>query len=141
MKKILVCVDFSDGTQKLLGEAATLAKAFESSVYVNFVASPNEDSGSQEEEDMAKDYPEECDALSALAGQLRSEGIDAHALLATGVPSEAIVQEAKKLSADLVVMGTHGKGLVAGTFIGSVSQGVVRHCKIPIHLVPVEAGE
>jgi len=136
----MVCVDFAEGTQKLIAEVALLAKAFKSTVYVSTVATPNEDGDTGVGLDMSKQYPEESEALSALANRLCTEGVDAQPYLITGIPSPAINKEVEKLGVDLIVMGTHGKGLVVGTFIGSVSQGVVKHSKIPVHLVPVNDG-
>jgi nucleotide-binding universal stress UspA family protein len=44
----------------------------------------------------------------------------------------AIVDYAKTLNADLIVMGTHGRGPVSHLFIGSVAERVVRTAPCPV---------
>lgn len=53
-----------------------------------------------------------------------------------GDPVIELLNMAKKLNADLAVMGTHGKGIVEHTFLGSVAQKVTKRIKIPVLLVP-----
>lgn len=56
--------------------------------------------------------------------------------LESGGPAEAIVEVAKKWRADLIVMGSHGRGKVTGILMGSVSQDVVRNAPCPILVTP-----
>lgn len=70
----------------------------------------------------------------------RSAGIDAEVkLLETEVIGErmadAIVGEAKAWPADLVVAGTHGRSGLNHLLMGSVAEGIVRICPVPILLV------
>ena len=46
-----------------------------------------------------------------------------------------IVRAAKKDKAQLVVMGTHGHGVVGRALMGSVAQNVVTDCEVPVLLV------
>ncbi|MFO0660701.1 MAG: universal stress protein [Polyangiaceae bacterium] len=57
--------------------------------------------------------------------------------VAFGSPAIAIVDEAKKLDADLIVMGTHGRSGLAHLFVGSVAERVVRASAIPVLTVRV----
>ena len=70
----------------------------------------------------------------------RAGGIDAEIkLLETEVPgarmAEAIVAEAGTWPADLVVAGTHGRTGLDHLLMGSVAEGIVRGCPVPILLV------
>ena len=70
----------------------------------------------------------------------RSGGVDAEVkLLETEVPgarmAEAIVAEAGAWPADLVVAGTHGRTGLNHLLMGSVAEGIVRGCPVPILLV------
>ena len=51
-------------------------------------------------------------------------------------PVEEILKKAEELDCDLIVMGTHEKGL-AHTFLGSVAKSVLHHSRIPIFIVPI----
>jgi len=52
-----------------------------------------------------------------------------------GPPGEEIVKAAKKEKAHLIVMGTHGHGLLGRALLGSVAQNVLTRCEIPVLLV------
>ena len=41
-----------------------------------------------------------------------------------------------KLGADMLVMGSHGKGITEHTFVGSVARKVLKRVNIPVLLVP-----
>lgn len=49
-----------------------------------------------------------------------------------GNSGEAIIAAAKEEKADLIVVGTRGMGKVRRTFIGSVSDYVLRHSDAPV---------
>lgn len=78
--------------------------------------------------------------LDKAKGLARSGGVDAEVrLLETEVPgarmAEAIVAEAGAWPADLVVAGTHGRTGLDHLLMGSVAEGIVRNCPVPILLV------
>ena len=53
-----------------------------------------------------------------------------------GHPVEEIVKEAKRVKANLIVMGSHGRSALSATVLGSVSYGVIHHdTSIPILIV------
>jgi nucleotide-binding universal stress UspA family protein len=56
-------------------------------------------------------------------------------LIKTGAPAETIVQTAKERNCDLIVMGTHGHGVISEVLIGSTAKWVVRHSRIPVLVV------
>ena len=53
-----------------------------------------------------------------------------------GRVADTIVQQAKRLRADLIVMGTHGRRGVSRVLLGSDAELVVRHSPVPVLLVP-----
>jgi len=52
-----------------------------------------------------------------------------------GSPSQEILRAAKKEKAHMIVMGTHGHGLISRALMGSVAQRVVADADIPVLLV------
>jgi nucleotide-binding universal stress UspA family protein len=56
----------------------------------------------------------------------------ADGVLQHGEPCAAILEAAKELGADLIVLGTHGRRGVAHAFLGSVAEKVVRLSPVPV---------
>ncbi|NOR50344.1 MAG: universal stress protein [Desulfuromonadales bacterium] len=54
-----------------------------------------------------------------------------------GNPVAGILAEADRLSADIIVMGTHGKGALRYAFLGSVAEKVLRKTLRPVLVVPL----
>ena len=54
-----------------------------------------------------------------------------------GDPAGEILQKTDDLKANLVVMGTHGKGLLTHAFLGSVAEKVLNWIKIPVFIIPI----
>jgi len=52
-----------------------------------------------------------------------------------GVPAEEIVKAAEEWSADLVVIGSHGRGALGRVLLGSVAESVMRHAPCPVLVV------
>ncbi len=48
-----------------------------------------------------------------------------------------ILKAADKLNADVIVMGTHGKGALTHTFLGSVAEKVLQKSKRPVFVIPI----
>jgi nucleotide-binding universal stress UspA family protein len=47
-------------------------------------------------------------------------------------PYKGIIEAAKKHKCDVIFMASHGRRGVSRLFMGSVTQKVVTHCKIPV---------
>ena len=52
-----------------------------------------------------------------------------------GRPGDAIAEAAEAGKYDLVVLGSHGHGALAGMVMGSVAARVIAHCKTPVLLI------
>lgn len=65
----------------------------------------------------------------------RSIGVTVDFLVWEGDPGEAIIDAAQAEGADMIVVGSHGRGAVGRFLIGSVSDHVVRHASCPVLVV------
>jgi nucleotide-binding universal stress UspA family protein len=52
---------------------------------------------------------------------------------------DCILQTVQRSKADLIVMGSHGRGGIARAVVGSVAEGVMRHAKTPVLILHVAA--
>jgi len=59
-------------------------------------------------------------------------------IVTTGHPVDQIVHQAEKLDADLIVIGSHGRGGLADVTMGSTSRRVLRRCAMPVLVVRLQ---
>ena len=74
--------------------------------------------------------------LAALLSEEDREALHAQAVVVTSLSAaQAIVTHAEEIRADLIIVGTHGRGLLARFAIGSVAERVVRSAPCPVLVV------
>ena len=141
--KLLVAIDFSDPTDLILRVARRLAASLDASVWIVHAAEPEPDFVGYDagpevvRGQVAKELREEHRKLQEYADQLREAGVEAKAILAQGSTVDVLLEMADKQGTDLIVVGSHGRGMVAEMLMGSVSQGLIRDGRYPVTVVPV----
>jgi nucleotide-binding universal stress UspA family protein len=138
MKTILVPTDFSDYALKAAGAAVSVATSMGARiVLVHNVYTETK----WETVPIAKrkDYPEtqkkiqEAEKrMSQLINTNLFRKVSVSTIITTGVASEEIVSRAKKLKADLILIGSHGNEASDRYFIGSTVQKVLREATCPV---------
>ncbi len=73
--------------------------------------------------------------LGPLERLLKRQKLNFRTAWVTGSPAAEVVRAAQREKADLIVMGTHGHGLLGRAVMGSVAQRVVADSEIPVLLV------
>jgi nucleotide-binding universal stress UspA family protein len=134
-KKILVATDFSACADQALDYAVALAGKLDAKLHLlNVIVIPAmaiPEVGvavtSTLIESTARTQQDEFDKRVA---RRASAGIEA--LLRTGDARDVIVDVARELGADLIVMGTHGRRGVRRALIGSIAESVVRTAPCPV---------
>ncbi len=58
-----------------------------------------------------------------------------------GQPVNEILRYAEQNNCGMIVMGTHGKGVIGHALLGSVAERVIRKSKIPVVIIPIPEGE
>jgi len=140
---ILVAVDLSPASEKVVAAAGRVARLTGAKVYILHTAEPEPDFVGYDagpevvRTQVANEYRREHRDVQALADRLRADGLDATALLIQGPTVETALREADHLDAELIVVGTHGHSAVYDVLIGSYSAGIIRKSKRPVLVVPI----
>lgn len=140
---ILVSVDFSDATPRILRAAGRLTRALSGKLWLLHVAEPEPEFVGYEagpdvvRDQVAREYRDEHRRIQEYADAMRDEGLAVTALLIRGAIVETVIAEAERLDADLLIVGSHGYGAVYDLLVGSVSRGILKHAEIPVLVVPV----
>jgi nucleotide-binding universal stress UspA family protein len=129
---ILHPTDFSECAEQARGQAIRLARAFGAEVVLLHVAmeAPLYGEGLLARSEVRKVFDAQREwasrALEERAAEMRGGGTPTLARVVVGAPHQAIVEVAKEIGAELIVMGTHGRGTIERFFLGSVADRVVR---------------
>jgi nucleotide-binding universal stress UspA family protein len=70
--------------------------------------------------------------LAQLAAAARERGVATRELVVQGKPSAEIVKVARVENVDVIVLGTHGKGVLDKALFGSTTERVVRRAPCPV---------
>ncbi len=142
MKALLVPVDFSSMTDRVIDHAVSLARALKGGITLLHVVQPPVSTG-----DFALPVEAVQDAINAgekagrekLAGysrMLREGGLEAEARVVHGAPVLMINEEAKRVKADYIIMGSHGHGKLYDLLVGSTASGVLKDAKCAVLILP-----
>jgi nucleotide-binding universal stress UspA family protein len=144
LNNILAAIDFSDVTLKVVDKAAKIAGCCGGKLWLIHVAAPDPDfvgygTGPQHERDWrAKTLREEHRYIQDTALQLEQSGINVTPLLVQGATVETILDQAHKLNADMIVIGSHGHSAWYKNLVGSVSEAIIRQAWCPVLIVPAK---
>lgn len=136
-QKILVPIDFSQGSEQALDYACALAKKIGATVHLvhGLDAALPELTLTLSSEMLRSLRDGNQAALDRLADARRANVEIGMTLVMEGDPREVIHAAAEKLGVDLIVMGTHGRRGLARLFLGSVAEDVSRRAPCPVLLV------
>ena len=145
MKNILLPVDFANTGDRVLEVTLELARAMNAKIWFLHVAAPDPDfvgfgTGPQYIRDHRADMlRQEHVDLQRMAEDARKAGAEADALLIQGPTTQSIIEQAERVAADVIVMGSHGRSALYKAFVGSISEQVLDQSSIPVLIVPVKA--
>ena len=145
-KNILVPIDGSKLSDKAAKEAASLARALGARLTLfhcaaDFPAPVYAESAILAAQITSGQYRKEAvrvaeEVLAKAAAKLASTGLSIETMHAVnGLPYDAIVTAAAKKKCDLIVMASHGRRGLSGFLLGSETQKVLTHSKVPVLVV------
>lgn len=139
VRQILVPIDFSDCSKKALQYALPLAKEQGAALTLVYVIPPVYGTGEYEVINYAQleatmRHTAEEGMAKLVADEIRDE-VPAHSTVCIGSPAREIVELARSLPADLVVIATHGRTGLKHVFLGSVAEHVVQRAPCPVLVV------
>jgi nucleotide-binding universal stress UspA family protein len=151
MSTSIVCgVDGSPDSQAALEVAARLADRLELSLVVAHIAEPARVpyAAAAPFGGMAGRYAlmEGLESQEETAAQLLERvvamaGLDPERRTGIGVPAERLAEVADEVDAELIVVGSRGRGAFKAAFLGSVSNALVGVARCPVLIVPPGATE
>ncbi|MFY9923520.1 MAG: universal stress protein [Opitutaceae bacterium] len=143
MKTILVPIDFSDVTNRVLEKAVELARALTGRLVILHVIQPPVNLSASDPiliENTARITVAAEKAADKHLDRLRKTllaDFDAvEVLRVTGAPVAQILEQASGLPADYIVLGSHGHTAVYDLLVGSTAHGVLKKSSCPVIIVP-----
>ncbi|HYN70375.1 MAG TPA: universal stress protein [Candidatus Eisenbacteria bacterium] len=136
IRRILLATDLSPASDGAAIQATALAHDLGAELLVVSVI----DASSVRPVGLANRRPDQVRAsretsAQDLVSRGRAAGVRVTFLIWDGDPGQSIVDAAASEEADLVVVGSHGRGSLGRFFIGSVSDFVVRNARSPVLVV------
>lgn len=135
-RRILLATDLSPASAEAASQAIDLARALRANLLIVSVIAPEfpgSRGGVVERMDQRRAAREAAAQELVIRG--RAAGVPVTFLVWEGEPGPAIVDAAHAEGADMVVVGSHGRGRVGRFVLGSVSDHVVRHADSPVLIV------
>jgi universal stress protein A len=141
IKRILVPVDFSANSLYALDYAVDFAEPSKAELLVIYVVEPlyyamSEFAAPAVGELLEEQRRQSRAQLTRLEAGYAKRKVKLRALMQVGMPYQAIVDAAKQLKADLIIMATHGRTGMSHLLLGSVAERVVRLAGCPVLTLP-----
>ena len=149
MKNVLIAVDYAEASQRVVAEGYAFAKALQANVTLlhvitdsNYYTLPVMGS-----EGYYYDYYDMSDTrekliassnkfLNKIKNLMHDENIKI--LVEEGDTADTIIDISKKINADVIILGSHSRSWLDNIIMGSVTNKVIKHSKIPLYIIPIK---
>jgi nucleotide-binding universal stress UspA family protein len=145
MKNFLVPIDFSAVTDQVIDETVSLARACGGKVNLLNVVQPPAVATAEyalpvEVIQEALNVTDKAarEKLAKYAGKYTEAGIACETEVLVGQPVALILEQAAKVHADYIVMGSHGHGKLYDFLVGSTASGILKKTKCGVIILPSE---
>lgn len=160
VNRILYATDLSESAKPAFFWAMSLAEQYDAEISIIHVipdlvelmsGSMGYDLSSHFDADMLLKYNEKGQSAamasvkervksvySEMKDELPSCRVDLHHVeIRSGDTVQEIIAESQRNNYDMVVMGSHGHGVIEGFLLGSVARGVVNKCVVPVLTIKI----
>ena len=136
IERVLVPVDFSPASRLAVSHGIKFARKLQARLTLLHVVElsaaltysfSSESSGIEKE-----NYERARRMLPALVAPEDHDDLDLRTVVKSGNVQNEVLTTAREQHADIVVMGTHGRGLVGRLLIGSVTLSMLRKSEVPV---------
>jgi nucleotide-binding universal stress UspA family protein len=138
IKRILVPTDFSESAQHALTYGVSFAREYKAElILVHVVETLTVGYASDLFPVPMAEVFEEISGyakaeIAKIADAIRPKEVEVRELVVQGKPSAEITRIAKEESVDIIVLGTHGKGMLDQALFGSTAERVIRRAPCPV---------
>ena len=138
LKNVLVATDFGEAAAAALAYGRELARTFNATLHVLTVADDvyvrlGGDAYVAVLPDLQKDVEDSARRqLDALVPDDAQTVVVKRAVITSSATAASVVQYARDLGIDLIIVGTHGRGTMAHLLMGSVAERIVRTAPCPV---------
>jgi len=140
LRKVLIATDGSESAEKAASFGVEIARLSGAKVYAIYVIDTTPYYSIPLDQVWSKEVYEQFDKVgheitSDVVESARAAGLEAESIVLKGNPPERILNFSEEQNVDMIVVGSHGKGGFERLVIGSVSEKIVRHAKVPVLVV------
>jgi nucleotide-binding universal stress UspA family protein len=156
IKKVLYATDLSKNSSYAFLYAIDMAKRYDASIIILHAVEPVRSYlyseggigvykllGREKEKEQKTDIEEIKKHLQGFCKKAETQigpscvELVSKILVPVGYPPNEILKAADEEHCDVIVLGTHGKGFLAHTFLGSVSSAVLHRTRKPVFIIPL----
>ena len=138
LKKVLVPTDFSESARHALTYGISFAREYEAEltllhVVENLTVGYASDLFPVPMAEVFQEISGYAKAeLAKLGTEARAKNVTVEEVVVQGKPSAEIMRFARETEVDMIVLGTHGKGMLDQALFGSTTERVVRRAPCPV---------
>jgi nucleotide-binding universal stress UspA family protein len=138
--RILIATDGSKTAENAAALGIKFASQYSAKVYAVYVINLTTYDAILIDEAWATEECVACEktghrAISSVEEKAKFAGLEAESIILKGDPAEIILDFADEHNVDMIVVGSLGKSGIERFALGSVSEKVVRHAKVPVLVV------
>ncbi len=138
IKKIIYPYDFSKFSEKAIPFIKDFSKLGAKKVIIVSVIEYEElfTHVLFKESEIRKLKEETIKRLENLRNDLENAGLETETVVDFGIPAKIIIKTAKESKADIIIMGSQGRGAIMNALLGSTAENVLRRSEIPVLIIP-----